>query len=89
MTVVHSSDSGPAVTLSPCAQETLASPTRSVARPSCTPPNAKVVPRMSASAPLPVSVTEQELVEHETLSEPTEQADSGASASPPAWSPAA
>ena len=44
VTLVHSSWSGPAATLSPSAQETLAPPTLSDARPSWMPPNVTVVP---------------------------------------------
>ena len=62
-------DSGPAVTLSPSPQDTLAPPTLSVARPSWVPPNDSVVPRISASAPSPLSVTVHELGEQDTLFE--------------------
>jgi len=82
VTSVHSRVSGPASTLSPCAQETSWSPTRSVARPPSTPPNARVVFRRSALAPSPERVTEHDVPEQETESEVTLQAASGASSSP-------
>ena len=89
VTLVHSIWSGPAPTLSPSAQETLAPATPSDARPSWMPPKVTVVPRISASAPSPESVAVHELVVHETLSELKVQALSGASSSPPANRPAA
>jgi hypothetical protein len=89
VTLVHSICSGPAPTLSPSAQDTLAPATPSDARPSWIPPNVTVVPRISASAPSPERVAVQELVVHETFSEPMEQPASGARTRPPARRPAA
>ena len=70
------------------AQDTLAPATPSEARPSWTPPNVTVVPRISASAASLDSVAVQELVVHETFSEPMEQPASGARTRPPARRPA-
>jgi len=86
---VQVSCSGPAVTLSPSPQETLAPPTLSDARPFWVPPKDSVVPRMSAAAPSPVSVTEHELVVQDTLFDVKEQPATEISASAPAIRPAA
>ena len=77
VTLVQVTDNGPALMLSPAAQDTLASPTPRVARPSCVPANSSVVPKISAVAPSPESVAVQELVEQDTLSEVNEQPASG------------
>jgi hypothetical protein len=88
VTLVHSRVNGPAVTLSPDPQDTLAPPTFSEARPLSLPTNASVVPRMSAFAPSPLSFTEQELAEQETLSDVKVQALTVAREMPPASSAA-
>ena len=87
----HCTCSGPTATFSPSPHDTLAPPTLRAARPSWTPSKDRVVPRISASAPSPDSVTVHELVEHETFSEPKLklQAVSRASSSPAASSPEA
>src|SRR4051794_32971143 len=85
-TFVQVTDSGPALMLSPSAQETLASPTPRVARPSFVPANFTVVPRISAETASPLRVAVHVLPEQETLSELREQP---VSASAPASSPVA
>jgi hypothetical protein len=82
VTLEHSTWSGPAVTLSPSPQVTVAPPTLSDALPFCTPPKVRVVPRISAFAPSPLSVTVHELVEQLTPFSDIEQADSGNSRAP-------
>jgi hypothetical protein len=89
VTEVHCSSSDPAATLSPSAHETLAPATLSDARPSWTPSNDNVVPRISASAPSPFNVTEQDEPEQLTLLEVKVHPVSAARARPPASSPAA
>ncbi len=88
VTEVHWSCSDPAVTLSPSVQDTLAPATLSEARPSWTLPRDSVVPRISASAPSPLSVTLHDDPEQLTLSEVKLQPVSAARATPPASSPA-
>jgi hypothetical protein len=87
--VVQVSVSGPALTVSPCAQDTLALPTLREARPSWTPPKDSDVPRISTCASLPDSVTEHSLPLQDRVSELNEQAVSGSSVRPPASTPAA
>ena len=73
LTFVQVTESGPALMLSPSAQETLASPTPSVARPSWTPENVNFVPRISAEALSELRVAVHDLPEQDTLSELSEQ----------------
>jgi hypothetical protein len=71
---VHSSDSPPAETFSPSAQDTLAPPTLIEARPFSTPPRLIVGPiGRSTSAPSPLRVTVHEFVSQENLSLLNEQ----------------
>src|SRR3954468_4776414 len=86
LTFVQVTDSGPALMLSPSAQETLASPTPRVARPSFVPASFTFWPRISAEAASPLRVAVHVLPEQETLSELREQP---VSASAPASSPVA
>jgi hypothetical protein len=88
-TDVHCRLSGPALTLSPSAHDTVVPATVSSARPSWVPENDSVVPRMSASAPSPLSVTEQEPALQVTLFEVMLQPLRGTRSRPAARSPAA
>src|SRR4028119_2097208 len=92
VTSVHVSVRGPADALSPSVQVTSWSATRTAARPPCTSLSEIVAPRTRTREPVPVSVTEQELPEHETVlmaplmapvpGEPAEPGDPGAPAAP-------
>src|SRR4051794_7083176 len=74
-TALHSRSSGPDETRCPGAHETPSSPTRRLARPSCTPRKEIAVPKTVALDPSPASVTEHEVPAQDTRLTEAEPAD--------------
>src|SRR3954469_931655 len=87
-TALHSRSSGPDETRCPGAHETPSSPTRRLARPSCTPREEIAVPKTVALDPSPASVTEHEGPAQDTRRGKAEPADAVVVAAPQARLPA-